>query len=239
MLTSSSAAWSKCFGLFTVLSPDRLQRSSIQENNRLIRRHTAKLPEAMLNHNRWPAIKAHSPTTTAKTQLLRSPEKWEYSQPRRPAWNSKRNRGITGRPEKDIWQVNPLHPILLTSSFNLFQLKNELSVCAKLKETRWEMQPPPSKLGADQMTTVIKISWRDSGQHTWRKVILASWKLCSHRNKIRACLWEVQGTLHFFTRLIPLLWQQQQQQQVDCAEQNSYKQTGSQVENVPCPTGNT
>jgi hypothetical protein len=44
MLNSSSAARSKRFGLFAVLSPGPLQRSSSQENNRLIRWPRAKLP---------------------------------------------------------------------------------------------------------------------------------------------------------------------------------------------------
>lgn len=211
MLNSSSAARSKSFGLFIVLSPGPLQRRSIQENNRPIRWPRAKLPKAMLKRNRWPAIKALSPTTTAKTQLLPSPEKWEYGRPRRPAWNSKGNRGIAGRPEKDIWQSSPPHPPYCWG-LNLFQLKNKLSVCVKLKETSWEKQPPSSKLSTDQaITTRIVTSRRDSGQHTWRKAILASWKLCSRHNKIRDCLRQVQHTLHFFTQLIPLLWQQQQQ----------------------------
>lgn len=52
MLNSSSAARSRRFGLFTVLSPGPLQRRSIQENNRLIRWPRAKLLKAMLKRNR-------------------------------------------------------------------------------------------------------------------------------------------------------------------------------------------
>jgi hypothetical protein len=52
MLNSSSAARSKRFGLFTVLSPGSLQQSSVEENNRLIRWPRAKLPKAMLKRNR-------------------------------------------------------------------------------------------------------------------------------------------------------------------------------------------
>lgn len=52
MLNTSSAARSKRFDLFTVLSLGPLQRSCIQENNRLIRWPRAKLSKAMLKRNR-------------------------------------------------------------------------------------------------------------------------------------------------------------------------------------------